>query len=116
MIIVIAITVLGTALGYLGGFVQFKNESTHGSQYSSWEHEWLIMPALPGILISSTLRPFDYQLTEHWSQDKHSTAFWNGVLFGMLALTPALLIKKKRKTSNKQMHTIACRASASHEV
>lgn len=105
-VIVIAVALLGAALGYLGGFVQFKNESTHGSEYSSWEYEWLIIPAYPGILISSAFRTFDYQLTEQWIQDKHNTAIWNGVLFAVLALTPALLIKRSQKKSNTKNHTI----------
>jgi hypothetical protein len=95
IVIVAVLAVLGVALGYLGGFIQFKNESSHGADYSSWNHEWMIMPALPGILVSSALSPFDYQLTEHWIQDKHSIAIWNGTLFAVLALPPALLIKRR---------------------
>lgn len=38
---------IGVGLGYLGGFIHL-NETHHGSQYSSWEHEWLMLPALDG--------------------------------------------------------------------
>ena len=106
ILIVTVIAVLGIALGYLGGFVQFKNESIHGSEYSSWNHEWLTLPSLPGLLITSSLSPVDYQLTQHWNQDKHGTAFWNGLVFAVLALPPTLLIGRKRKTSNNEMHGI----------
>ena len=102
IIIVVTVAVLGVALGYLGGFIQFTNESTHGAEHSSWNHEWIMLPALPGILISSSTSPVDYQLTEHWIQDKHSMAFWNGLVFAVLAMPPALLIRRKRKTSNSE--------------
>jgi hypothetical protein len=60
-----------------------------------------MLPALPGILISSILCPYDYRLTEQWSRDKHSTAVWNGLVFAALTLPPAVLIKRRRKASNR---------------
>ena len=101
IVIVAVVAILGAILGYLGSFIQFKNESAHGSEYSSWEHEWLMFPALPGVLISSALRPFDYQLTQHWTLDKHGIALWNGLVFAVLAVPPTLLIRRKRKASKK---------------
>jgi hypothetical protein len=98
--IMAGVAMIGVGLGYLGGFIQFLNETHHGSQYSSWEHEWLMLPALPGILISSILCPYDYRLTEQWSRDKHSTAVWNGLVFAALTLPPAVLIKRRREASN----------------
>lgn len=90
------VILLGMVLGYLGGFIQYRNESRHGSQYSNWEHEWLMIPALPGILVSSILGQHDYQLTEHWIQHRHSMAAWNGLVFAVLAAAPVLLIKRTR--------------------
>ena len=106
IVIVAAVAVFGVALGYIGGFIQFTNESSHGAEQSSWHHEWIMLPALPGILISSSTSPVDYQLTEHWVQDKHSMAFWNGLVFAVLAMPPVLLIRRKRRTSNNELESI----------
>jgi hypothetical protein len=80
---------LGVLLGYLGAFVEFGNERDHGASYSQWRGEAFVLPAMPGMIATAKLRPYDYQLTERWLADKHLVALMNGVIylpFGLLGL------------------------------
>ena len=86
---------LGVMLGYLGAYVEYANERDHRANYSEWKHEWLCMPALPGILIAFSFREYDYGFEEAWHLDKHKIAFWNGVVFLPLGLLAGL----RRRTS-----------------
>jgi hypothetical protein len=78
--------VIGIGLGYFGAYIQFANERDHGSSYSEWKHEWAAIAALPGKIIASRLRGYDYRLTEAWSLDKHRIAALNGIVFLPLGL------------------------------
>ena len=77
----IVCALIGALLGYAGAFMEYTNERDHGAEYSSWEFEWLGVVALPGKLLASLIRSYDYRLTEAWIIDKHRIASLNAIVF-----------------------------------
>ena len=78
----------GLALGYIGEYARFLNESRCGAEYSSYKHAWLQAAAIAGHMTQSVLWGKDYQLTEAWLLHKHRIAIFNAAFF--VLLTPFL--------------------------
>jgi hypothetical protein len=84
----------GAALGYLGNWLhESYNVERYGASYGRYEHEWVSVFALPGVLVDIRLYERDYRLGEQWLLGLHSVALYNALAYLMLTVTVAALLR-----------------------
>ena len=72
---------LAAILGLIGAWYTHLDESRHGASYSEYEYEYFRLVALPGILVTSALCPYDLRIDELWRK-RDSVILWNTVVLG----------------------------------
>jgi hypothetical protein len=76
---IVLVAALGLLAGYVGAWIEFRNELAHGASYVKHEYTLFVFPALPGIIIAQHFSP-DWRLQEVW-QHRHLIASANGLFW-----------------------------------
>jgi hypothetical protein len=72
---------IGFCLGYLGAWVEHRNESRFGTSYSQFKFEWVSFFSLPGeIVVGKFIHTYDWTVDEAWNY-RMETSLWNALFW-----------------------------------
>jgi hypothetical protein len=72
---------IGFILGYVGSWVEHRNESRFGASYSQFEFEWVGFFTLPGRIITQEfVHTHDWSVDEAWHY-RVDISLWNALVW-----------------------------------
>ena len=79
----IASIAIGALLAVVGLAICDHNVGEHGASYSSYQHEWLALPAAPGMIVTEAREGIDFRLGEI-QYHKPFVIGWNMLVYGAI--------------------------------
>lgn len=90
--VVVVATLLGLLAAVVGLAIENRNVEQHGVEYSSYQFDWLVLGALPGIFVTEARQGVDFQVGEHMLHQP-AVIGWNSLVYGAVAAGTFFLIR-----------------------